>query len=210
MPKRRGVSPVVGVVLVVVLTLMLGSVLAAGVMVYGNGLNSDSAVPTPGNSSVTETIGGNRWLGAPGELFRLSNNQADATDVSMQVNFTIEPDSNTIGNSLNSIYIEVTTGSPDMFSGTEMADLERIAVDTDGDGSTERDITEDVNGWTVKNGGSALKVELTGSAYTPAANDSILLTFGSVTNPPDPGTYELRAETSGDGNWHSGNITVTT
>ncbi|MBP1986180.1 type IV pilin [Halolamina salifodinae] len=209
MPEGRGVSPIVGVVLMVVLTLMLTSVLATGVMVYGDGLDSDAAVPTAPNSSVTETIGAGRWLGGPEELFRLSNDEANATDVSMRVNFTIKPNSSTIGNSLNSVYMETTNGSLDMFSGTERADLERIAVDTDGDGSADRDITGDVNGWTVTNDGSALKVELTGSAYSAAANDSVLLTFGGVRNPPEPGSYELRAETSGDGNWHRGNITVT-
>ena len=208
-------SPVIGVVLMIVITLLLASVVAAGVTSMGDELDAGSAVPTavPDESTVTETVetvATNRWFGSPGDLFRLSNNQAGATDVSMRVNFTIENGSNTIGNSLNSVKMTPNDSSLVMFDGAERSDLERIAVDEDADGVVDREITGDVNGWTVNDGGSTLKIELSGSAYSPDAGDSIVVEFGGVTNPPDAGTYALGAQTSGDGNWQYGTITITT
>jgi hypothetical protein len=111
---------------------------------------------------------------------------------------------------INSVYVEVTTSpSPDMFSETEQSDLQKVAVDEGSDGSIDRVITSDVNGWQVQNGGSAVKIELSGSAYTADAGDSIIVVFSDVDNPDDAGTYDLQAQTSGDGNWHYGTITIT-
>lgn len=209
-PNRRGISPVVGVVLMIVVTLLLASVVAVGVTSIGDDLDADSAVPTAVPDGSIETVATDRWVGSPGDLFSLSNDQAGATNGSMRVNFTIEDDSNTIGNSLNSVRLESNDTSLTMFAGTERSDLERIAVDEDGDGIVDREITGDVNGWTVSDGGSTLKIELSGSAYSPEAGDSIVVVFGGVTNPPDAGTYALGAQTSGDGNWQYGTVTITT
>ena len=208
-------SPVIGVVLMIVITLLLASVVAAGVTSMGDELDAGSAVPTavPDESTVTETVetvATNRWFGSPGDLFRLSNDEAGATDVTMRVNFTIEEDSNTVGNSLNSVHLEPNDSSLTMFAGTERSDLGWIGVDETGDGSVDRRITSDVNGWTVQNDGTGLKIELSGSAYSPQEGDSIVVEFAGVSNPPDPGTYAIGAETSGDDNWQYGTITVTT
>ncbi len=194
----------------IVITLLLASVVAVGVTSIGDDLDGDSAVPTavPDTADVTKTVASNRWLGGSGDLFRLSNDEAGATDVSMRVNFTIEDGSNTIGNSLNSVKITPNDSSLVMFDDAERSDLERIAVDEDGDGVVDREITGDVNGWIVSDGGSTLKIELSGSAYSPDAGDSIVVEFGGVTNPPDAGTYALGAQTSGDGNWQYGTITT--
>lgn len=213
--SRRGVSPVVGVVLLVVITLLLASVLAAGATVYAQSLDADEAMPTTGETATatstatpTVTATEDEWTGTPGELFRLGDDAAAATNVTFRVNFTIQEGSPTIGNSLNSVYLEVTTGSPDMFSNTSQSDLTTFGVDTDSDGEIEEDIAYDVDGWSVKNDGTALKIGLGGSAYTPEAGHSIVVVFDGVDSPDSSGTYDLEAQTSGDGNWHLGNVTV--
>jgi FlaG/FlaF family flagellin (archaellin) len=190
------------------ITLLLASVVAAGVLGLGDttaetGERFDDIV-----EGGSETVSGNPWIGDEGNLIQLSNNEAGATDVRYRINFTIESGSDTIGNSLNSVNLEVQTGSPDMFSDTKQGKLDHVRIDTDGDGEAERDITGDVDGWEVKDGGTELKIGFSGSAYTPDAGDSIVVVFDGVDNPDTSGTYDLRAQTSGDGNYHYGEITI--
>jgi hypothetical protein len=143
------------------------------------------------------------------DLLWMHDTTAGATNVQMEVQFEIQPGSSTVGNSLNSVETDVQSGSPDMFSGTTQSDAARVGVDTDGDGTIENDIQSDINGWTVSNGGSTLTVEFTGSAYTnPQAGETIVAVVDNVDNPSSAGTYDVQIQTSGDGNWQSGNITV--
>jgi flagellin-like protein len=202
---RRAISPVIGVVLMVVLTVMLASVFAAGFLTFDANLEQKSDQ----FENEVATASANPWSGESGDLVQISDSGAGASDVRYRINFTIRPGSNTIGNSLNSVKLDVTTGSPDMFSGTGQANLDRVAIDNGSDGSLDREITSDVNGWTVSNGGSTLKIELQGSAYSASANDSVIAVFDGVDNPTSPGTYNLEAVTSGDGNTHTGTITIT-
>jgi flagellin-like protein len=201
----RGVSPVIGVIVMVVLVLLLASVFATGALRFGDDL-SDPSFSTDNDSALS----GNPWSGNREDLVRLSDTRAGATDVSYRVNFTVEEGSDTIGNSLNSVYLEVTTEpKPDLFSETERADLVRVGIDENSTGSIDREITGDVDDWTVENGGAALKIGFSGSAYTASANDSVIVVFEGAKNPDSPGEYDLRAETSGDGNTHYGTITIT-
>jgi len=104
----------------------------------------------------------------------------------------------------------VTDGLVRMSDGTAGATDVEMGVDTDGDGRIDDDIQSDINGWGVSDGGSTLRVELGGSEYTnPQAGDTIILTVGNVDNPASPGTYDVRIQTSDDGNWQEGRITIT-
>lgn len=203
----RGVSPVIGVVLMVVLVLLLASVFATGALRFGEDLSEPSF---SADSNDESALSGNPWSGSRGDLVQLSDTRAGATDVSYRVNFTIREDSDTIGNSLNSVYLEVTTSpTPDLFSGTARDDLVRVVVDENSTGSVDSEITGDVDGWNVENGGAALEIGFSGSAYTPSENDSIIVVFEGAKNPDTAGEYDLRAETSGDGNWHYGTLSIT-
>lgn len=193
----------VGVVLLVAVTLLLASTFAVGVTVFGEDLDTDSY-----NETVAPTDG-SPWSGNQGDLVRLSTTRAGATDVSVRVNFTIESGSDTVGNSLNSVYLEVTNDSVDAFSATERGNLDRVEVDENSDGTSDQDITGDVDSWQVQNGGNALKIGFTGSAYTASAGDSIIVVFDGAKNPESTGTYQLEAQTSGDGNWHYGTVDIT-
>lgn len=208
LPGRRGVTPVIGVVLMVVLTLLLASIIASGVATFGDGLDEKKRQYDEAVSTVT-TMAANPWSGEPGDLFRLSDTTAGATDVTYRMNFTIEPGSVTIGNSLDSIYMEVTTGSPDMFSNTDQSDVVKVVVDEGSDGTVDHDLTDNVDGWQVLNGGTALEIGFTGLQYAPDADDSIIVVFEGVDNPQTAGSYDMRAQTNDDGNWHYGTIEIT-
>jgi len=211
--RRRSVSPIIGVLLMVVLTVLLASVFAAGLGAFGDSVeqNERQFQETVADASEpVETVSGNPWGGERGDLIRPANDQAGATDVRYRVNFTIRQGSDTIGNSLNSIRLEVPTSTPDMFSNTSESDLERLVIDEESDGSVDRDITDDVtiSDWQISNNGSELKIEFDGSAYTPSANESIVMILHGVDNPESAGTYDMDAETSGDSNIHDGSITI--
>ena len=211
--RSRGVSPVLGVVLTVVLTVLLASVFAAGLGALGSSVeqNERQLQQTLADASGdVETASGNPWGGERGDLIRPANNQAGATDVRYRINFTIRQGSDTIGSSLNSIRLQVPSSSPDMFSNTSQLDLGRLVIDQGSDGTIDRDITDNVtiDQWNINSGGSELKIEFAGSAYTPSANESIVMILDGVDNPNSAGTYGMEAETSGDGNIHNGNITI--
>jgi len=200
------VSPVIGVVLMITLTLVLASTLAASLATFDADLQGkqDQFEERLG----PQTVSTNPWEGEQGDLLRPANNAAGATGVAYRVNFTVEPGSNTIGNSLNSIELRMQNTSLDMFSNVTQSDVDLVAVDNDSDGDIDEVITSDVDGIDVSNGGSTVKIELSGSAYTPQADDSIVAEFDGVDNPVAPGDYDLEAQTSGDGNWHNGTVTI--
>ena len=201
--RQRGVSPVVGVFLMVVITLLLASLISYQFSALGTGLEMKQ---DQYDDAVT-TLSGNPWSGSPGDLVRISDSRAGATDVRYRVNFKIEPGSAAIGNNTKYILLEVTTGSPDMFSNTDIDDLFYAGVDEDGDGVIDRSLSADVNGWEVKDGGTSLKIDIDDTAYTASANDTIIVEFDGVDNPQTPGDYDLRAET-GFADWHEGTITI--
>lgn len=197
----------IGVVLMVALTLVLASVFAAGVGTFGEGLNdAERQYDAAATNDETTTITGNPWSGSRGDLIRISDTRAGATDVTYRVNFTIKPDSGAVGDSVESIYLEVTTGSPDMFSSTELADLDMAGIDEGSDGTIDQHISDDAEGWSVQESGSALEIGFS-TDYTVGANDSIIIIFDGVSNPETAGEYDVFVETS-DGTRHDGTITI--
>lgn len=202
--RDSAVSPVIGTVMMVTLVLLLATMIVAALPAYADFSMEEETIDEIGPNTVTA----NPWAGSLGELIQLSDNEADASDVRVRINFTIASGSSTIGNSLNSVETDVQSGSPDMFSNTSTDDVEKAVVDTDGDGEGDIDLEGDINGWQVTDNGSQLKIEFTGSAYTAQPDDSIIIVLGNVENPPTIGTYDVRIQTSGDGNWQDGNITV--
>ena len=203
MIHRRGLSPVLGVLLMVVITVILASVVSVGVSTSGSNL---AEYERQYDDAVT-TLSANPWSGSQGDLIRVSNNRAGATDVKYRVNFSIEAGSPAIGDTLDEVYIEVTTGSPNMFSNTDLADLITVKVDQGNDGSVEQVLTNDADGWQVKNGGTSLQIGFTTSYHINAAS-SIIVVFDGVDNPETAGEFELRVETNNAGNWHTGTITI--
>lgn len=203
----RAISPVVGTVLMVALTLLLASVVTAGLVGVGDGLG-DRAAEFERTVEATGTATGNPWIGSLGGLIQPADDDAGASDVRYRIHFDIDAGDPTVGNSLNSVEVRVVTGSTSMFAGTSQADLEKVTIDTDEDGAGDQDITADVNGWTVSDGGATLKIGFGGSAYTAQPDDSVIVIVDGVDNPTSPGTYDVEAQTSGDGNWQTGQIDI--
>jgi hypothetical protein len=199
----------------VVLTILLAAVFASGFLTFDAGLegktNQFEEAAEAGETAEdnVKTASANPWSGNSGDLVRVSDNRAGASDVKYRINFTIRPGSDTINNSLNSVKIDVTTGAPDMFSGTDQSNLEQAFVDSGSDGTADISLKSDLNGWSPSNGGSTLKIEFGGNAYPlPDPGDSVVVVFDGVDNPSSPGTYDVEAVTSGDGNTHNGTIEI--
>jgi hypothetical protein len=131
---------------------------------------------------------------------------ADEENVNYLMNFTIEPDSNTIGNSLNSIDINIDSSS-DIFSNTSADDIIYVGVDKDGDGTLEKYIEDDINDWTIQNGGSDLKIGFEGSYENTEEGDTIIFELADITN-PSTGNHDVSIQTSGDGNWQNDIIEI--
>lgn len=144
--------------------------------------------------------------GGPGDLLWLGDQTAGQSDVTMNVEFTIESGSSTVGNSLNSVEVEMDDTSLSMFSGTSWSDVATAGVDTNGDGTVDTNLTSDTDDWLVMDGGSHLKIEFGGSAYTnPQAGHTIIIEFGGVDTPP-VGVYSGDVQTSGDGNYQDDTV----
>jgi len=169
-------------------------------------LHSDASTVIPFERSVifnaTES-----WIGP--QLFAPFNKEPGLEDVEYGYHFQIQEGSETIGNSFSSVEIKVETGSPDIFGGTGEEDLVRAGVDKDGDGDLDRNLTEDVDEWNIQDGGSKLKIGFGGSKYTDTeAGDEIVIQIENLSNPDSPGEYDVKSQTSGDGNWQSDTFIV--
>lgn len=141
------------------------------------------------------------------DLIALSDQTAGET-TRMRIQFTIQPDSDTIGNSLGSVALDMDDSSLQLLKGTSWNDVGKAGVDTDGDGAIDLDLSSDQDGWDVTGGGSGVKIQFSGDTYAePEADDTIIIVFDGVTNPA-PGTYSGDIQTSGDGNHQSGTITT--
>lgn len=147
--------------------------------------------------------------GRSGDLLWLGDQTAGRSDATMNVEFTVESGSSTVGNSLNSVEIEMANSSLSMFSGTGWSNVETASVDKDGDGTGDINLLSDKDDWIIMGGGSHLKIEFGGSVYTNVtAGDSIVISFDGVTTPP-VGAYSGEVQTSGDGNYQTGTVETT-
>ena len=136
---------------------------------------------------------------------------AGRSDVTYEMRFTIRSGSDTVGNSLDEIKIDLDSSAGPVFSTMTRSDIEAVGIDTDGDGVIDQEIKSDVeseSSWTKKDGDSTVLIGLTGSAYTNAAGDTIILRTGGVDNPSTPGSYDVQASTSDDDNYQYGSIDI--
>jgi len=129
---ERGIAPVVGVALIVVITLLLASMFAVGAINLADlgteretvrGLTEESGGASDTESHVDELI----WAVDDG---------AGATTTHV-VNYTIASGSDTAGNSLNSLTISYTSGSADVNGVDERSDVRLVGIDSDRDGTVD-------------------------------------------------------------------------
>lgn len=196
---RRGISPLVGTVLVVIITLLLASMFAAGAVGIADfGTERDSVAElTDGSEIGVGTAGGDYRA----ELIWARDDGADATTTHV-VNYTIASDSDTAGNSLNSIVIEYPDGSADVSNVDTREEIITVGIDEDRDGTIDVDATDDVeccptdDGVKISDGGNTLTIELSGN-YNLEAGDSLIVEYESVDNPA-AGGYTVTVGVNGD------------
>jgi flagellin-like protein len=196
---ERAISPVVGVALMVVVTLLLASMFAVGAVNMADfgmeremvgDLTDDSAAET-GDAADTHAS----------DLIWAVDDGASATTTHV-VNYTIASDSDTAGNSLNSITIAYASGSADVSGVDERSDVVLAGVDGDRDGTIEADATSNVeccppgDGVIVSDGGNTLRVEFSGN-YNLEAGDALVVKYESATN-PSAGDYGVTVTVNGD------------
>lgn len=178
---RRAVSAVIGVVLLVALVIMLSSTIAGLVLTFD--APAEPAFTTPNASAGTNPFSDTDELLAP------EDPSADATDVRYAMRFEISDGSDAIGNSLNEVRIEVDDADEGLFDDVGNATLEEFTIDSVD--RSERSITDDIDGVSVENDGTALVVGLSGNYDTDNAGDVVFLIFDGVDNPTDSGTYDV-------------------
>lgn len=183
----RAVSPVVGVALMVIIVVMLAATTAGFALTFEDTLESpDIGTPEATDGSV------NAW--SDDDLLAPENATAGAEDVRYKVVFEVEADDSVSENSedLSNIDVVVDTGD-DMFTGVDDADFERLEVN-----GVELDVSAEDISWSADSGGSELNVEFSDVEYDPEEGDKVVLVFGGVDNPEDPGTYDVDVELNGD------------
>ncbi|WP_251343380.1 hypothetical protein [Haloplanus halophilus] len=118
------------------------------------------------------------------------------------VRYTVAPNSNTAGNSLNSVVVRYPSGSADASGVDERADVVTVGIDEDRDGSIEVDATSDVeccppgDGVIVSGGGNTLRIELSGN-HGLDGGDTLVVEYGDVENPGE-GDYTVTVGVNGD------------
>lgn len=198
--NERAVSPVVGVALAVVITLLLASMFAVGVVEMADfGMEREQVQGlTEGNGGAAADADGE---GYRSELIWARDDGPDATTTHV-VNYTIASDSDTAGNSLNSVEIRYPDSSADVSDVDERSDVVTVGIDEDRDGELEADATSDVeccppgDGVIISDGGHTLRIELSGN-YNLEAGDALLVEYAAVEN-PGAGGYGVTVAVNGD------------
>jgi len=205
LPDRRGISAVVGVVLLVAIVIALAATMA--------GLALSIAEPPEEPTFGTGTEGSEtNPFGDSDALVAAEDPTAGAEDVRYRVRIEIM-DSDMEGDSLNELKLSVIVPSAvdeidGMFSGVTREDIETFEVDR-ADGGTE-DLLEDVensDNWAFED--DELEMTLGGNAYTnPSIGDVITVVFDGVDNPTEPATYDVEVTLNQDEDTQTGTLEI--
>lgn len=192
---RRGVSNIIAIALLLGIVVILGVVLGSVIPEFAAKLDEDDV----------EDIGDHQ-TGEAGEyrneLIWARDNSAGATATHV-VNYTIASDSDTAGNSLNSVVIEYPSGSVDASGLDDRDEVVMVGVDEDRDGTVDEDATSDVeccppdDGVKISNNGATVTIELSGN-YNLEAGDSLIVEYERVQNPSSSGNYSVTVGVNGD------------
>lgn len=194
---RRAITPLIGTVLLVVITLLLASMFAVGTTELVDFRDDRERV-----DDVTDlSSDGTRNDGYRPELIWARDDEPGETATHV-VNYTIANASATAGNSLNSVVIEYPDGSADVSSVDDRVDVTTVGIDEDRDGDIDVDATDDVeccppdDGVKVSDGGNTLTIELSGN-YDLEGGDALVVEFRRVKN-PGSGDYTVTVGVNGD------------
>jgi flagellin-like protein len=195
--NRRAITPLIGVVILVIITLLLASMFAVTTTGLADFGSERKQVDYLTGLSSDGTQKGNYRS----ELIWARDNGSDET-TSHVVNYTIASGSDTAGNSLNSIVIEYPDGSADVGGVDARADIIIVGIDQNRDGDVDVDATDDVeccppdDGVKTSNGENTLTIELSGN-YNLNGGDALIVEFKNVEN-PGSGDYSVTVGINGD------------
>lgn len=195
--NRRGVSPVVGVVVLVVITLMMSVSVAWIVGPFETQLSRDRA-----ESVVEDDSGDGQIQPVDGEVIYALEDEAGETTTHVLV-LPITGDN--VGNSLNEIEIDYSASDA---TGTDAESVELAGFDTDGDGRSDTDWSGDIeqNDVGPTNGGLTMTVGVTGN-YDLQSGQRLVFAFRGVENPESAGSYAVEVDVN-DEQVYSGTLTV--
>lgn len=182
MRTDRAVSPVVGVAIMVFVTILLASTIMIGLPEM-----SEVEVPTfDGEDGDDESV--------QRELI-VTEESDPGIDDQHHLRIKIEEGSDAVGNSLNQLTIEYPNAVD--ASGVSGSDIDRVGLDTDGDGALEEDAMLDLNALSTSDGGSTLTIGFGGN-HDLEAGDWIVLDVDDLANPDSTGEYSVSVDVNGD------------
>ena len=195
---ERGVSPVIGVVMMVVVTILLASVFATNFISLTDGERQDAKNAV---GQVEERLSGDdrvvdhKGVRLRGELAFAHDDTPGAT-TTHEVNWDVGTGDGSaeIGNSLNKVNV-VYSGSADV-SGVSASDV-LVYLNKDDDATIEANATDDVSGVSSGGGGTTLTITLTGN-YDIEERDTIVVAYSNAQNPGSSGSYSTDVTINGD------------
>ncbi|GAA0275564.1 hypothetical protein GCM10009000_108790 [Halobacterium noricense] len=154
------------------------------------------AVPTVGDVEMPSFADGDDEpnTGVQTQVIRAADGDAGATD-DHYVRVHIEADSNAVGNSLNSLTVAYPSSAD--ASNVTGSDVERVGIDSDGDGVLDADAMVDMDDISTSGGGSTLTVDF-GGDHDIEAGDWIVFDVADIENPDAAGEYDVSVGVSGD------------
>ncbi|PSQ20186.1 hypothetical protein BRD04_08965 [Halobacteriales archaeon QS_9_67_17] len=145
-------------------------------------LNTSSSAPPTATLSIVDAGG----TGDATVTAAPTDAGASATHTAVAV---VGPDS--VGDSLNGFTVDysVSSSSADV-SNVGQDDVVRVGIDTDGDGTIDTDVSDDLGEASVSNNGHTVKFGFGGS-YSLAENDTVVVEYNDTVNPDSAGTFDV-------------------
>lgn len=177
----RAISPVVGTVLMVVITILLASTLT---FVVQFDTNDEIAEDVAEGDLGTATEEG---VSLQNDLVVAENTTPGASGV---VHSTVLEVDEAAGTTLDELIVDYPKEEVDL-STTQHEDVLTIGIDTDADGSFERTFdADDVSGVGTNDDDSRLTVTFD-TGYTLSAGDRVTLRYDGADNPESAGEYNV-------------------
>ena len=168
---------------------------SAGNYTVAADINTGSSVD-PANATLNVTESDDTTVDDPAsELDELIASSPDDPGVKATHWVNVEVSANEAGNSLSGIVVNYhEDGSYDgSVQDVDADDVERVGIDTNGDGRIDTAVGDDLEDVSAKNVGETLTLDFGGS-YSLEEGDSVILVFSDTDNPNDPGTYDVAVD----------------
>lgn len=180
----RAVSPVVGVALLVVVTLLLATVLAV------------TFHPGPDDGLADDVASGDLGGGADDLQDALVVSETASPGADDVVHSTVVPVGDAAGTTLETITVEYPKAEVDLATAKHEA-IRTIGVDTDADGDLERTFDEsDVSGVNTNDDDSEMTVAFD-TGYELSSGDRVRIRYEDAENPDAAGEYDVTVTLNG-------------